>query len=711
MSKSTSTTKPSTGGASAGKAGNTSLALLRPEHARENIHLLLLANPNYFGNLKDSPFEPVLNIAGDSNYEELGCVGYSAALNRLEAVVSINQVSGYSGGLCAAGSQEYVRFYMSFDNGATWQDQGVASFTVHDAPGPKPLEYSVALPVIVPAHLCFFESLPQVRAILSWNYVPPASTPDFVPVWGNVVHTTIQAPASHFIIFEDLLAEAKLKLPASLGDILEIGQPLTTSEPKALSLPELIDAYKGKAVETHRVFYPQIAKLSKGQELASAAFATTHLSELGIDLGEVIGAILATNGDVAFEQLDCVGLDPNRGTLNAVVRVKRPYGFGGGLCTTGSIEYVAFWVDWGAGFEYAGTTSFNTHDIAGIPAGGLDYAVGLPIDLASHQQPCEKGPKTAVVRAILSWEVAPPPTDPYHVPIWGNQLDALVMLPPGQPFATGTPDIAIIGGIGVASIDTTGLTVQPGTTLPGALFALTGGYADPWDHSRQCPFGGQIVIQGAPSIGSKYRVWVRKVGSPGQTLLTDPILTTDLMGNGTWRNPDASGFYTYLYPSQNIDSVLAYWESAGDDPWYVWLEIADTSDTVFGSTPLYMIQLDNTAPTAEIHIDSGGDCKQFGLKTIIDGHFVARDLHFGAFSLETLPSTLMPPPNEPVTATASTSQTAPSPGDMWSINTAGMIPCGYVVQLWVYDNTIVGSGPGSHNANHAEVGFCLIDNA
>jgi hypothetical protein len=40
-----------------------------------------------------------------------------------------------------------------------------------------------------------------------------------------------------------------------------------------------------------------------------------------------------------------------------------------------------------------------------------------------------------------------------------------------------------------------------------------------------------------------------------------------------------------------------------------------------------------------------------------------------------------------------------------------MIPCGYVVQLWVYDNTIVGSGPGSHNAASADVGFCLIDKA
>jgi hypothetical protein len=704
MSK--STVKPAA--SAAAKARGTSLALLKPEQARENLHLLLLANPNYFGNLKDSPFKPILNIVADSAYETLGCVGYSAPLSRLEAVVSVNQVSGYNGALCTNGSQEYVRFYLSFDDGVTWQDQGVASFTVHDLPGLKPLEYSVALPVSIPEHLCFFPNLPKVRAILSWNYEPPANTPGYVPVWGGVADTTIQIPGTHFIIFKDLLAEAKLKLPESLTALVDVNQTLATAEPKSPSLLELIATYRGKNVPSHRLLYPQVSKLSGPG--AAILDANHPIATLGIDLGEIIGEIIATSGDTDYEQLHCVGLDPNRNALAAVVKVKLPYGFGGAPCTIGSIEYVAFWVDWGSGFEYAGTTTINTHDIAPIPAGGLDYAVALPVDLASHMQPCKDGPKTAVVRAILSWEVAPPPTDPDYVPVWGNRMDALVQIPAGDTFVTGTPDIAIIGGIGVASIDTTGVTAIPGATLPGALFVLTGAYADPWVSSRQCPFGGQIVIQGSPSVGSKYRVWVSKIGSPGQTLLSDPIYTVDGMGNGTWRNPDASGFFTYLDSSLNMDNTLAYWYSSGDDLWQVWLEIADIADTVFGSTPAYLIQLDNTAPTAEIHIDSGGDCKQFGLGTTIDGHFVARDIHFGAFSLDTTPASLIPPPNEPATATPSTSQTAVAPGDAWTLNTAGMVPCGYVVQLWVYDNAIVGSIPGSHNSAYADVGFCLIDN-
>jgi len=152
--------------------------------------------------------------------------------------------------------------------------------------------------------------------------------------------------------------------------------------------------------------------------------------------------------------------------------------------------------------------------------------------------------------------------------------------------------------------------------------------------------------------------------------------------------------------------VLAYWFSSGYAQWYVWLERADGSDTVLASTTKYLVQLDNTAPTVAVHIDSAGDCKQFTPGTIINGHFVAQDLHFGVFGLATLPTSLSP--NEPTTATPSTSQTAPPPGDIWQLDTTGMSTCGYVVEVDVWDNSIVGSGPGGHNFNSAQVGFCLV---
>ena len=94
-----------------GRAALEKLASLNPEHARAHFRTLLLANPNFFGNLKESPFKPVIPISTNTAYEELGCAGYHPQLNRLEAVVYIKQPSGYSGGICTSGSQEYVRFY------------------------------------------------------------------------------------------------------------------------------------------------------------------------------------------------------------------------------------------------------------------------------------------------------------------------------------------------------------------------------------------------------------------------------------------------------------------------------------------------------------------------------------------------------------------------------------------------------------------------
>src|SRR5579859_364854 len=137
--------------ASVNKATNKiSLAKLAPEIARKNMKALQLANPNYFGNFKESGFKSVLAIEGDTTYEEIGCVGFNPQLNRLESVVFINQASGYNGDVCSRGSQEFVRFYLSYDNGATWQDQGVTNFTVYDVPGAKPLEYDASLQISPP---------------------------------------------------------------------------------------------------------------------------------------------------------------------------------------------------------------------------------------------------------------------------------------------------------------------------------------------------------------------------------------------------------------------------------------------------------------------------------------------------------------------------------------------------------------------------------
>ncbi len=175
------------------------LAKLSPEMARHNLRALLLANPNYFGNVTGSSFKAVLNIQQDTTYESIGCVGYNPQLEQLRATINIKRNSGYSGDICTGGSEEYVRFYLSSDGGATWQDQGLGAINVFDTPGPKPLGAAVTLQISPKEDFCFIQNLPRVRAILSWNSPPPAGAPDWTPVWGSVVESQIQIEGPHFI--------------------------------------------------------------------------------------------------------------------------------------------------------------------------------------------------------------------------------------------------------------------------------------------------------------------------------------------------------------------------------------------------------------------------------------------------------------------------------------------------------------------------------
>jgi hypothetical protein len=121
-----------------------------------------------------------------------------------------------------------------------------------------------------------------------------------------------------------------------------------------------------------------------------------------VDLGAIIGVIIDPQGNEFYEQLGCVGLNTVTHELAATIDVKQSSGYSGGPRTRGSQEYVAFWVNWGSGFEYTGTTSVNVHDISPIPAGGLQYSVGLPFSQAlTRRRPCQNGSLVVTVRAVL----------------------------------------------------------------------------------------------------------------------------------------------------------------------------------------------------------------------------------------------------------------------------------------------------------------------
>ena len=669
---------------------------------RASFKALLLTNPNYFGNLLESPFAPILPISGNTHYEELGCVGYHPQQRRLEAVVYINQPGGYGTGICGPGSPEYVRFYLSFDNGANWHDQGLTSFQAFDVPegteGGKRLEYAVSLAVDPLRKFCFVNPLIRVRAILSWNNPPPPNQPNWMPIWGNRRDANILVEPRRFILPPEIFDTFKVKLPPLAQDVIDFETPIPTKM-KALSVTELSTLYKDK-VPAHRFAFKELAAFTSGNTQLSAEALTSVLPGIQLDPGIIDILFPKTDGDVSYEELTCIGLDPNTpDTLVGIVHVKKPSGYSGGPCTTGSREYVTFWADFDSNGSFEtclGTAEVRVYDLASFPAEGVHYAVRLPVDLNPYRQDCHAGPKVVRIRAILSWNVAPPCFNPGYVPAWGNREETLINIAPAASAPAGK--IAILGGIPVSHIDGAGLTTAT------AVFATNN--LPPDAFGRPCPFAGRVTVQGAPLVGYRYKVEVTPTSGGAPTPVVKNLILTRFDGTTHTHAADPlTHRFEYLDFTQNVNSVLAQWDSSGDESWFVKLSTYDLSGTLVG-TDTHVIQLDNTGPDASITITSGpGNCGKFNIGDLIEGTFVARDDYFGSYSLGVEPAINTPPIGVP-TPSSGLVNTAVLPGDHWSLDTSNMASCGYVIRVVAVDRAIVDSQSVGHPSSDSE-GFCL----
>jgi hypothetical protein len=711
---------------------------------RQNFKFLLASNPNYFGNLEASKFKPVKKIVGDVTYEEVHCVSFDHERNLLEATIHIKKPSGYKGDLCHDGSTEYVRFYL--DYGAGWEDQGLGSFNAHDIPnsndcaqkGTKPLVYVVTLPIDPKKRCCNHAVTPKVRAILSWETPPPALTPNYPPVWGNVLDRNIQIKphAWNIVCLLESIGGSigqKLKIPKLFEEVQFNPIPLPDPAPETLATLAKLYGHGNTdkkavteaktSVEPHRFGLAHIQTAMLQNQLAVGTQIEAW-EKLGLNWQDTLTALSETKADVSYEEVECLGLDYNREWLVATINVKKPSGYSGNLCSAGSQEYVAFWADWDdtCTWTYLGTVQVNVHDVTDFPAGGLRYAAILPVNLNQVRRLCGK-PKIGRVRAVLSWQSAPSTTNPDDLNYWGNRLDTHVQIRPGLPIPGPTATIRSLGGIPIENIDTTGDGMTQMFGAIPAKFWYNDAPADEWGLNRDCPFGGNVLVHGMWFPGYKYRIRARKVLATGTVVtLTSSFNVTKWTPGFTTQYPDSGnpadpgyGFFNYLNPALYLENnMLGVWPTSGEEPdelWEVSLDIADGAYTVLGSTPWYRVQLDNTPPDVDLHIDSGGDCKGFPKSDTLNGHFVARDLHFGGFGLSTHPNTVGIPSNQPTTPTPGTIQTAMAPGDAWSLDLANPIKmksCGYVIRVDVSDRTIVGSQSGGHNRNYTETGFYIL---
>ncbi len=672
---------------------------------RAGFKSLLLTNPNYFGNLLKSPFKPVFSIVGNTFYEELACVGYHPQQKRLEAVVYVYQPSGYGTDICGPGTPEYVRFYLSFDNGATWQDQGITSFQAHNIPegteGGKRLEYAVSLAVDPKRKFCLFDPLIRVRAILSWNNPPPANQPNWPPVWGNVQEANILVEPFRFFFPIDIFDVAKIKLPPAFAEVLDLETPIKTKA-KTLTAVELSELYRDKGVPVHRFAFKELEAFASAKTTLSAESFLNLLPGVTIDPGILDILFPKTDGDTSFEELKCIGLDPNSpDTLVGVIQAKKQSGYSGGPCTDGSKEYVTFWADFdgNGSFETClGTANVQVYDLSNIPQEGVYYAVRLPIDLNPYRQDCKKGPKVVRIRAILSWNVPAPCANPNHIPTWGNREQTLINIAPSAQAPAGK--ILNMGGISVAYIDdVTGLTTSD------AKFVINN--FPPDSLGRPCPFAGRVTVQGFPVLGYSYIVEVSQDAVLWTPVLTDLWVEDQFANLNLHKANPVTKRFDYLPFTQNAMLLLAQWDTTGDAKWYVRLSVYDGGGILQG-TDTHVIQLHNIGPNASITITTGtGDCGKFAIGTLLTGNFVARDEdgYLGSYSLGVEPAVNDPGEAIPVPSSGLVN-TALAPGDPWSLDTTGMIACGYVIRVVAVDRAIINSQSVGHHAPDS-AGFCL----
>jgi hypothetical protein len=735
---------------------------VRIETERADFKTLVLKNPNYFGNMPDLGFPPVKVMNQKTTYEELTCVGLHPEGNKLQGVVNIKRHSGYGGGTCGDGSIEYVRFFVR--RAAGWHDLGVATFTSYDLPpgSPLPVSYSVAMDMNEARQYCTVENIVKVRAILSWNQEPPAGNPGWTPAWGNVVNVKVQIAPWELpkVSLSTLISDKLLTIDASISKLIDLEETLKAKPvPPPLPYHLLKEKYTGKDVPGHRFGFVEAQKLVE-QPLHTALFTKAQaLASPSIlaDLAGILDGLFETKGNTTYEELDCVGYNPETRTLSGVITIKRNSGYSGDLCDPGSTEHVGFWGWSGGAWHALGNAQVNVHDLDAVSDGNpVRYAVFRGANLPEHL--C--GDITGMpLRAILSWQQAP--TGPNFDPVWGNVVDTHVQ-PVITDFLPGDARVRLmrINRVTITKIDSSG-------------FAQVSNIAGDCTNGNDSPFGGPLFIEGDLTLKSDaffnpvtgdilagqhppaYQVWVRKaVPGATPTQLTNSFYIAVFPVNPPPLTPaftvlqesqTIGGAEYYLYREGIIQAVnprmLAVWEAAGlaegayeiEVKGFVWSGagyVPMATPTQMKKVYLYNGYPHNEldahgnsftvhAPELELHIDPpAGDCGDVNIGDIVTGTYQVKDHFFGSMDLSLVPITVggIPQPINPVVPSGPkvyplvpTTGTGGPPLQTWSLDTGNpddMTPCGYTVVLSSWDRAIVGNSCVGHY-NQVAVGFCL----
>ena len=579
--------------------------------------------------------------------------------------------------------------------------------------------------------------------------MPPTLNPNDLPYFGNRLDVNIQLrprPLTLQCLLDDILVlkNQEIKYPPQLSQI-DLKAELPVLKPKPVPWQQLASTYREAKVPNHRMVYEALLPMIKPElphPPISYEIDPSIFKELNIDIAALIDALSSKEANTTFEELTCVGLNTDTDILGGVIQVKKPYGYSGSLCQSGSHEYVAFWADWnndGNFDEYLGTASVETHDLAKLPGGGLCYAVMLPCNFSERLKTCEN-PVVVRIRGVLSWAVPPSTTDPNSLNYWGNSLDVVVQLRPvGVPPGQGLFDLIYdVGGVSLPNISGSTHLAFP---APVPLNTNQCGMG-PWDR----PFGGGVRIGGriyntGPAGSVYYQVQYAPSGSGSWLPVTNQV-TFELMHPLPWdpkypqenvsiNSPD--GWFPYMEdptaspPIFERTARLANWQTgslSGDYDLRLVYCLGDPHavGAVYHYSAIVTIKVDNhgftVSPTANVTLDktydldliiTGGDCHSYehGVDTITGKlHAVSDNFWKWVFELQPTTHTHGTNANPACRSYISLADTGDDEVN-WTLNTGSLDPCGYTLTLRAYDRTIVDSNGALVHSNGKAVGFSV----
>ncbi len=666
--------------------------------------------------------EGIKYVESNTSWEQVMCAGYNPQSQKLEAFVNIKQQSGYSGNLCSTGSNEFLRFFIDFKDGAGFQDMGFTSFKVADIPNSSatahPITYMASLDIDDTSHRRFLSCdnavIPTLRAVLSWN-VAPTSNPNQVPPYGNSIDVDIQLARLFFI--PPFYLNEVIKDTALLN-LIDVSEPLKVKAPYTEATEVILEKNRKAGVPDHRTLYSSVGSLLHTQTSfvkASSVFAMNDISKLKINISKLI-PFFNLNGqdaDTTYEELTCVGFNTAYDRLGAVIHVKKNSGFSGNLCTTGSMEHVAFWADWdnnGIFDQYLGTVSLNVHDISNIPDDGLYYNVMLPVDVAGRLAACGT-PKIMRVRAVLSWESLPSTTNPDQLNQWGNYKDAYVQLRPADDGENGIH--AAIEFVGGAARELINSSANANENLYNY-----NSISPTADNNR--PWGGYINFNGIIHRNGyngtiEYRILYKNFGandSTYQTVTTSQTFTLDNLNDSapqypsTQTNPE--GWFVYeqnpVTGIYNTTNLFATWYAGGlPDATYtarfvVRVGAVETIEDEFSM--VICNQAISISPTANASVDftkdldlviDSGDCKLYSGNDVIAGHLRAVHPFVADWALDLQPSSHVPAGLTPTPAGKNYPVTTGETNSPWSLDTSTLPQCGYTVSIGAHTRVILNS--------------------